>query len=61
MRELTAPQADDLYEIITERHRKASTVVTSNRDASEWLPLMTDPLLVPRRAGWACPRHAGWA
>ena len=38
-------QTTDFYEIITERHRKASTVVTSNRDASEWLRLMHDPLL----------------
>src|SRR6266480_625307 len=37
---LTPAQTTDFYEIITERHRKASTVVTSNRDASEWLPLM---------------------
>ena len=42
---LTPAQTTDFYEIITERHRRASTVVTSNRDASEWLPLMTDPLL----------------
>ncbi len=45
---LTAARLDntlDYDEIITERHRRASTVVTSNRDASEWLPLMTDPLL----------------
>src|SRR5215472_14501782 len=42
---LTPAQTTDFYEIITERHRKASTIVTSNRDASEWLPLMTDPLL----------------
>ena len=42
---LTPAQTTDFYEIITERHRKASTVVTSNRDASEWLPLMTDSLL----------------
>ena len=42
---LTPAQTTDFYEVITERHRKASTVVTSNRDASEWLPLMTDPLL----------------
>ena len=42
---LTQAQTTDFYEVITERHRKASTVVTSNRDASEWLPLMTDPLL----------------
>ena len=31
---LTPAQTTDFYEIITERHRKASTVVTSNRDAS---------------------------
>jgi len=35
----------DFYETIVERHQRASTVVTSNRDPSEWLALMTDPLL----------------
>jgi len=35
----------DLYELIVERHRHASTVVTSNRDPVEWLALMADPLL----------------
>ena len=35
----------DLYELIVERHRKAATVVTSNRDPVEWLALMADPLL----------------
>ena len=32
---LTPAQTTDFYEIITERHRKASTVVTSNRDPSK--------------------------
>ena len=32
---LTPAQTTDFYEVITERHRKASTVVTSNRDASK--------------------------
>jgi DNA replication protein DnaC len=50
---LTPTQTTDLYEIITERHRRASTVVTSNRDASEWLPLMTDPLRSSCRSGGA--------
>ncbi len=36
---------NDFYEIIVERHRKASTLITSNRDAPEWLSLMTDHLL----------------
>jgi DNA replication protein DnaC len=35
----------DFYEAVVERHRRASTIITSNRDPSEWLALMTDPLL----------------
>jgi DNA replication protein DnaC len=35
----------DMYEIIVERHRRASTVLTSNREPVEWLALMADPLL----------------
>lgn len=34
----------DLYEIVTSRHRTASMVVTSNRDPSEWLSLLADPM-----------------
>ncbi len=30
---------------MVERHQRASTILTSNRDPSEWLALMTDPLL----------------
>lgn len=35
----------DLYEIVVERHRRASTIVVSNREPSEWLAMMADPLL----------------
>lgn len=35
----------DLYEIVVERHRRASTVVVSNREPNEWLAMMADPLL----------------
>jgi DNA replication protein DnaC len=35
----------DFYELIIERHHKAATITTSNRDASEWIGLMSDPLL----------------
>jgi DNA replication protein DnaC len=35
----------DLYEIIVERHRRASTVVVSNREPAEWLAMMADALL----------------
>lgn len=35
----------DIYELIVERHRTASTVVTSNREPIEWLTQMADALL----------------
>jgi DNA replication protein DnaC len=35
----------EIYELIVERHRSASTIVTSNRDPTEWLAFMADPLL----------------
>jgi len=35
----------DIYELIVERHRVASTVVTSNREPIEWLGQMADALL----------------
>lgn len=35
----------DMYELVVERHRRATTILTSNREPNEWIPLMTDPLL----------------
>ena len=35
----------DFYELCVERHQRASTVITSNRTAEEWLAMMADPLL----------------
>ena len=35
----------DVYDLIVERHRVASTVVTSNREPIEWLGQMADALL----------------
>jgi DNA replication protein DnaC len=35
----------DIYDLIVERHRAASTVVTSNREPIEWLSQMSDALL----------------
>jgi DNA replication protein DnaC len=31
--------------LITERHRKGSMIITSNRPPEEWLALMADPML----------------
>lgn len=45
LRRLTAQQSSDLYEVILERHRRASTIVSSNRAIEEWIPLFDDPIL----------------
>ncbi len=42
---LDATQTTDFYELTVERHRKTATVITSNREPSEWLAMMADPLL----------------
>ena len=44
MRELTATQADDLYELITER-AGASLILTSNRAPQDWYPLFPNPVV----------------
>ena len=35
----------DIYELVVERHRSASTLVTSNREPIEWIGQMADALL----------------
>lgn len=35
----------DIYELVVERHRSASTIVTSNREPAEWIAQMADALL----------------
>ncbi len=45
LRRLTAQQSRDLCEVILERHRRSSTIVTSNRTVDEWIPLFDDPVL----------------
>jgi DNA replication protein DnaC len=45
LQRLTAQQSSDLYELIIERHRRASFVFTSNRGVDEWLGLFDDPIL----------------
>ncbi len=41
----TAQQSADLYQLIIDRHRASSFVVTSNRAVDEWLSLFDDPIL----------------
>lgn len=45
LRSLNPTETNDFYELIVERHRKASTIVTSNREPSEWMAMMSDALL----------------
>jgi DNA replication protein DnaC len=45
LRPLDATQTNDFYELVVERHRKSSTIVTSNREPAEWLTMMSDALL----------------
>ena len=42
---LTGQQSADLYELIINRHRVSSFVITSNRAVEEWLSLFDDPIL----------------
>ena len=42
---LTGHQSADLYELIINRHRVSSFVITSNRAVEEWLSLFDDPIL----------------
>jgi DNA replication protein DnaC len=44
MRELTPAQADDLYELVTERAGR-SLVLTSNRAPQDWYPLFPNPVV----------------
>jgi len=44
MRELTLPQADDLYELVTERAGR-SIIFTSNRSPADWYPLFPNPVV----------------
>lgn len=45
LRPLDATETNDFYEIVVERHRQASTILTSNREPAEWLTMMSDALL----------------
>ncbi len=45
LRKLTPTGSSDLYEVLVGRHKRASTIVTSNRTVDEWIPLFDDPIL----------------
>lgn len=45
LRKLNATGSNDLYEVLVARHKRASTIVTSNRTVDEWVPVFDDPIL----------------
>lgn len=45
LRRLDATASCDMYEVLIERHKRASTIATANRSVDEWIPLFDDPLL----------------
>lgn len=42
---LTPAQAEDFYEIVTERHLRSSVIITSNRPPQDWISLFPDPVM----------------
>lgn len=45
LREYTLAQAEDLYELVSRRHRRGSLVLTTNREAEDLCPLFPNPVL----------------
>ena len=45
LKDLKKDQQEDLYEVISERYERASTIITSNRDFSEWPLVFSNPLM----------------
>lgn len=44
---LETTETSDFYELIVDRQRKGSMIITSNREPPEILTTMADPLLAP--------------
>ncbi len=45
MREYTVAQTEDLYELVSRRHRRGSLIVTTNRDTRDLYPLFPNQVL----------------
>lgn len=45
LQRLDPVETQDFYELVVERHKAASTLLTSNREPPEWLSMLADPLL----------------
>jgi DNA replication protein DnaC len=56
LRRLSAVGSSDLYDLIIERHLRSSTIVTSNRDVSEWGAVFEEPMLAQSALDRFCHR-----
>jgi DNA replication protein DnaC len=45
IKEMTREEAEQFYEIILERHKKKSNIITSARSPEEWQALFPDPIM----------------
>lgn len=45
LKPMRAPAPEDFYDVVAARYETGSTVITSNRDFSEWPELLGEPLL----------------
>jgi len=45
LKEFTKSQAEDLYELIDQRYRGGSMIVTANRSPEDWYPLFPNPVI----------------
>jgi DNA replication protein DnaC len=45
LKSMNQTQAEDFYEIVSERHLKGSMIITSNRPVEDWLTLFPDPVM----------------
>jgi DNA replication protein DnaC len=45
IKKLDPTETNDFYEIVVERHRRKSTILTSNREPAEWLSMTSDAML----------------
>jgi DNA replication protein DnaC len=45
LRAFTDQQADDFFELVSERHKHGSTIITSNRAPTDWYGLFTNPVI----------------
>ena len=45
LKEFTKTQAEDLYELVDQRYRSSSMIVTANRTPKDWYSLFPNPVI----------------